>query len=265
MSLLTLPTATVEYFRGGAGPDLLLLHSLLTESTVFDEVLPALSESHRVTRINLPGFGASSAATLPTVGDYADHVATVMDGLGLPATTTVFGNGFGAFVALQLAIRHGSRFGDLVVADCVAAFPEAARAPFRGMAAKVREGGMGAVLDTAIGRMFPPEFQARAPQVVARRKEKLAQVDAQCFAQACLGLAELDLRPHLAGIRNRTLVMCGALDQTTPPALAREVAESIRGAVYREIAGSGHCPMLEQPQALVAEMRGFADSRSLAA
>lgn len=257
MSLLKLPGATVEYFQDGAGPHLLLLHSLLTEASVFDAVLPALAAEHRVTRINLPGFGASSACTMASVADYADHVSATMDGLLLPPTTAVFGNGFGAFVALQLAIRHGSRVGDLIVADVVPAFPEPARAPFRGMAAKVREGGMATVLDTAIGRMFPPEFQARFPAIVADRKAKLARVDSQCFAQACLGLAGLDLRAQLATIRNRTLVMCGALDQTTPPALARAVAEGIAGAAYREIAGSGHCPMLEQPDALVAEMRAF--------
>jgi len=262
MSLLTLPAATVEYSRSGAGPDLLLLHSLLTESTVFERVLPALSAAHRVTRVNLPGFGASSAVALASVADYADHVASVMDALQLPKDTAVFGNGFGAFVALELAIRHGARLGNLIVADVVPAFPEPARAPFRGMAAKVRESGMQAVLDTAIGRMFPQDFQARFPEVVADRKQKLAGVDAPCFAQACLGLAQLDLAPRLGTIRNRTLVMCGALDQTTPPALAREVAEAIPGATYREIAGSGHCPMLEQPETLVAEMLGFTRSRA---
>jgi pimeloyl-ACP methyl ester carboxylesterase len=180
-----------------------------------------------------------------------------MDALGLERSATVFGNGFGAFVALELAIRHGSRFGDLIVADVVPAFPEPARAPFRAMAARVRESGMQAVLDTAIGRMLPPQFQARFPGVVARRKERLAAVDPECFAQACLGLAQLDLHAGLPGIRNRTLVMCGALDQTTPPALARQVAEAIPGALYREIADSGHCPMLEQPAALVAAMQSY--------
>jgi pimeloyl-ACP methyl ester carboxylesterase len=35
------------------------------------------------------------------------------------------------------------------------------------------------------------------------------------------------------------------------------VAKAIPGAQYREIADSGHCPMLEQPQALVAAMIAF--------
>lgn len=246
-----------EVQQSGSGPELLLLHSLLTEMTVFERVLPALEETHHVTRINLPGFGASAPVALDTVAAHADHVARVMDALGLPADTDVFGNGFGAFVALELAVRHGARLGRLIVADTLAAFPEPARAPFRGMAEKVRAGGMAAVLDTAIARMFPPEFAAANPAVIEARRRALAALDPQCFARACLALAGLDLSPKLKDIRNPTLVLCGALDQTTPPALARELASHIAGARYREIAGSGHCPMLEQPEALVRLMQGF--------
>jgi pimeloyl-ACP methyl ester carboxylesterase len=257
MPLIDVDGARVEYDRTGAGPDLLLVHSLLTELTVFDGVLPALAKSHRVTRINLPGFGSSDPVGLASVGAYADHVARVMDALTLPPSTDVFGNGFGAFVVVELAIRHGTRFDRMLVADVVPAFPEPARVPFRVMAEKVRAGGMQTVLDTAIGRMLPPAYAEAHPGIVAERKRMLGAVDPHCFAQACLGLAGLDLTPQLGTIRNRTLVMCGALDQTTPPALARALAADIPGARYREIAGSGHCPMLEQPAALIALMEEF--------
>lgn len=257
MDTLDVNGSKVEFRQSGKGANLLLLHSLLTELTVFDRVMPALAASRRVTCINLPGFGASGALALGSVGEYADHVARTMDALALPADTAVFGNGFGAFVALELAIRQGDRFGRLMVADTLAAFPEPARAPFRGMAEKVRAGGMAAVLDTAIGRMFPPEFAAAHPDVVAARKQALSTADPECFARACLALAALDLRPALPAIRNPVFVMCGALDQTTPPALARELSQAIPGAAWREIPDSGHCPMLEQPDRLVALMHEF--------
>jgi 3-oxoadipate enol-lactonase len=247
----------VQHDHTGSGPGLLLLHSLLTDLAVFDGVLGPLAASRRVTRINLPGFGRSAPVALESVADHADHVAAVMQALDLGPDTAVFGNGFGAFVAAELAIRHGARFDRLILADVVAAFPDVARTPFRVMAEKVRADGMQAVLDTAIGRMFPPEFASANPETVAARKSALAGVDPGCFARACLALAALDLKPRLGGIRNRTLVMCGALDQTTPPALARELAAYIPGAVYREIPGSGHCPMLEQPEALVGLVREF--------
>ena len=257
MPLLETGGLRVEYHQSGSGPDLLLLHSLLTELTVFARVLPALEAKHRVTRINLPGFGASAPVALDSVAAHADHVARVMDALALPKTTDVFGNGFGAFVALELAARDGARSGRLLVADALAAFPEPARAPFRGMAERVRAGGMTAVLDTAIGRMFPPDFAAANPAAIEERKRALAAVDPQCFARACLALADLDLGHRLGAIRNPVLVMCGALDQTTPPALARELATRIAGARYEEIPGSGHCPMLEQPDRLVQLINGF--------
>src|SRR3954451_18716882 len=177
MPLAKVAAAQVEYDQHGAGPHLLLIHSLLTELTVFDLVLPRLAKKHTVTRINLPGFGASSPIVLNSLEDHADHVARVMDVLELPADATVFGNGFGAFVALELAIRHGARFGKLLVADTLAVFPEPARVPFRNMAAKVTAEGMKGVLDTAIGRMFPPAFAEARPEVIADRKTKLAGVE----------------------------------------------------------------------------------------
>ena len=261
MATISVGDAMVEYRREGSGPDLLLLHSLLTEMTVFERIVPRLTQMHRVTRLNLPGFGASDPVALESVADHADHVARTMDALALPRTVDVFGNGFGAFVALELALRHGERLGRLIVADTAPGFPEAAKAPFRGMAEKVRASGVSAILDTAIGRMFPAAFQAAHPEIVAARKAALASADAECFARACLALAALDLRPRLSGISNPALVMCGTLDQTTPPELAREVARMIPGAVYREIEGSGHCPMLEQPDALLAMIDSFVSGR----
>jgi 3-oxoadipate enol-lactonase len=249
-----------EYRQEGRGPGFLMLHSLLTEMTVFERILPPLQAGRRITLLNLPGFGASSPMKLDSVADHADHVARAMDALSLPGDTDVFGNGFGAFVALELAVRHGARFRRLVVADTLAAFPEPARAPFRGMAERVRGGGMAAVLDTAIARMFPPGFTEANADAVAARRKALAAVDPECFARACLALAGLDLTGRLEAIRNPTLVLCGALDQTTPPALARELANRIAGARYEEIPGSGHCPMLEQPDALVRLVEEFLGS-----
>jgi pimeloyl-ACP methyl ester carboxylesterase len=64
----------------------------------------------------------------------------------------------------------------------------------------------------------------------------------------------MDLSDKAKDIKNPTLVLCGALDLTTPPALARALAEKIAGARYEEIADSGHCPMLEQPDELIRRL-----------
>jgi pimeloyl-ACP methyl ester carboxylesterase len=67
----------------------------------------------------------------------------------------VLGNGLGGSVALHLAIRHGHRFARMVLVGSAIAFPEAGRATFRALADRVAQGGMAAVADAAMRRMFP--------------------------------------------------------------------------------------------------------------
>jgi 3-oxoadipate enol-lactonase len=247
---------SVDVDQAGKGRDLVLLHSLLTDRSVFERVKPALAKRYKLTLINLPGYGGSSPAGTD-IESYADRVAAVLDALRLPRDSAVLGNGFGGFIAVMLAVRHGGRFGKLIAAPALAGFPEAAKQPFHRMAGLVLEKGMGAVLDAAIQRMLPAAFIARNPDVVAERKASLAKADAACFATACRALANLDLHASLPGIRNPTLVMVGSEDATTPPALARELAAGVAGAGFRELKGCGHCPQVENPQAFTEAVAGF--------
>jgi 3-oxoadipate enol-lactonase len=246
--ILAAEGADLDVVQIGRGRDLVLLHSLLTDRTVFDPVIASLGRSRRLTVVNLPGFGASSPAG-PAIEDYADRVALLFPAIGLrPEATDLLAMSFGGFVGLALAARHGHLFRRLVLVDTAAAFPEPAKAPLRAMAERALRDGMGAVVETALRRMFTEPFIAAHPDIVAARGETLRRARPEHFATACRALADLDLRPVLGKIRNPTLVVVGALDVTTPPALARELAAGIDGARLVEIADCAHCPPIEQPQ-----------------
>jgi 3-oxoadipate enol-lactonase len=232
--------------------DLVLLHSLLTDRSAFDAVKDELGREFRLHAPDLPGYGGAPSRGEATLEAYADRIAPE-----IPKGAALLGNGFGGFVAVALAIRHGERVGALIAAPALASFPAAAREPFRVMASKVREGGMASVLDAAINRMFPPAFIAAHPELVAERKRALGKADPQAFARACLALAALDFNPDLDKVKCRTLVMAGELDQTTPAALARELAGAIAGAKFRQLEGCGHCPQIEAPELFIATLKGF--------
>jgi 3-oxoadipate enol-lactonase len=259
MAIVKVDGASLDIVHAGTGRDLVLLHSLLTDRSAFDRVVPELAKSRRLTLVNLPGYGASSPAG-EDVESYADRLAGLLGALRLPQQTDVQGNGFGGFIALALAARHGPKFDRLVVADALTSFPEPAKMPLRNLAARVAQEGMAGALDVAIRRMFPEAFIAANPGIVEERKHALERADPACFRTACLALARLDLAPVLKLIRNPTLVMVGALDQTTPAAAARELAGNIGGATFREIPGCGHCPQIEDPRAFVDAVNGFLPS-----
>ena len=256
MTAVAVGGARLDVEQVGSGPELLLLHSLLADRSAFDRVKDGLARRRRVVMVNMPGYGASSPAG-SSIEEYADHIAGLFAALKLSSDTAVLGNGFGGFVALALAARHGAKFDRLIIADSVATFPPAAKEPFRILHAKVSEHGMAAVLEAAVRRMFPEAFILEHPEIVAERKAALAKADPDCFARACLALARVDLREAVRAIRNPTLVMVGALDQTTPSALARELADAIPGARFLEIPGAGHCPQIEKPAEFVAAVLGF--------
>lgn len=256
MALVETKHGKVDVERVGAGRDLVLLHSLLTDRSAFAAVAPALARERRLWLVNLPGYGASTPGG-STIEDQADRVAAALEALGLPRETDVLGNGLGGFVAAALAVRHGERFDRLVLVDCLASFPEAGREPLRALARTVREKGMGAALDTAVRRMFPPSYIESHPEVVEERKEALRRMDPGTFSTLCLALTRVELAPHLGSIRNRTLVMVGELDATTAPGLVRKLAEGVAGARFEIVRGCGHCPQIEKPEAFVDVVRGF--------
>jgi 3-oxoadipate enol-lactonase len=247
--------AELELEQTGRGPDLVLLHSLLTDPSSFAAVVPELSRRHRVSVVSLPGFGRSNPPSGQAIEDYADRLAALLSVLG--GRANVLGNGFGGFIALALAARHATRVNRLVLAGTGATFPESGRAPFRAMAQAVERSGMAAIVDAAVRRIFPDAYLATHPDVIAQRKEVLLRMNPVQFAAACRALAEVDLRRQLARFRNPTLVVVGSLDAATPPAMARELAAGIEGAQLVELPDCGHCPPLQQPAAFLAAITPF--------
>ena len=259
MGDLMVEDVRVQVDSAGTGPGLVLVHSLLTGPEAFEEVASVLAQTRRVHRVSLPGFGRSTRLPRadPSIADLADHVAAVLEGLECDQGTAVLGNGLGGFVVAALAVRHGSRYGPIVLSNCGAAFSPERAAAFGHMSGLVTEGGMGAVVDVAVRRIFPESYLEANPAVIEERRAVLEAVDPAAFAAACRALAVLDLRPDLGSVRNRTLVIAGEDDATTPPEMSDELVAGIPDARLTVIPGSGHCPQLQAPAALLEALEGF--------
>jgi 3-oxoadipate enol-lactonase len=256
MALITVAGGVVDVASVGEGADLALLHSLLIDRSTFARVVAALATHRRVHLVALPGFGGSTPAG-PGVEDYADRVAEALRLLRLGPGSAVLGNGFGGFVAVALAARHGALFEKLLLVDTAAGLPAAAKAAFAVMAEKVAAGGMGAVAEIAARRIFHDAYLARHPEAVAERRAVLLRFNADAFIAACRALERVALTGALPRIANPTLVVVGELDAATPLDLARELARRIAGARFVLLPGCGHCPPLEQPDAFLAAVRPF--------
>jgi 3-oxoadipate enol-lactonase len=247
---------TVNASQSGNGPPLVLLHSLLSDRASFDKIVPKLSESFRVIVPELPGFGESDAVS-GGLAAVADRMTGAIDDCADGEDVIVLGNGYGGFVALQMAIRHPNIATKLILADCGAAFSESGREAFRTMAAASKAKGLPAITDVAMRRLFAPEFQEANPDLMRNRREAFLKTDPEVFRAACDALAELDLRPQLGQVKVPVLVLVGEQDEATPPPMSHEIAAGLPQARLKIIAGCAHVPQLQAPSAFLDAIREF--------
>jgi 3-oxoadipate enol-lactonase len=240
----------------GAGPPLWLFHSLLADRDSFAAVRGPLAERFTVHLPELPGFGMSTAVQGGLVA-VADRMAEALRDRGRDAPI-VLGNGYGGFVALQMAIRHPGLVRGLVLADCGACFSEAGRQAFRAMAAGVAAGGAAKIVDVAMRRLFAPDFQDTHPQLMAERRAAFLRTDPAVLMSACHALAELDLRAEVGKVQIPALVLVGERDEATPPAMSRELASLLPDARLVVLDGCAHVPQLQDPERFLAAFDTFA-------
>jgi 3-oxoadipate enol-lactonase len=247
---------TVNAAQSGNGPALVLFHSLLSDRASFDRMVPELSERFRVIVPELPGFGQSEAVS-GGLAAVADRMAGAVDDCADGEDVIVLGNGYGGFVALQMAIRHPNIATRLVLADCGAAFSGPGREAFRNMAAAAKANGLAAITDVAMRRLFAPQFQADNPELMRERRQAFLRTDPDVFRSACEALAELDLRPQLGQVKVPVLVVVGEHDEATPPPMSHELAAGLPQARLKIIPGCAHVPQLQSPSAFLDAIADF--------
>jgi len=247
---------TVNAAQSGEGAPLFLFHSLLSDRASFDAIVPTLSRAFRVIVPDLPGFGGSEAVS-GGLAAVADRMAEAVREGAAGAKTIVLGNGYGGFVALQMAIRHPGIAERLILADCGAAFSERGREAFRNMAAASKAKGLAGITEVAMRRLFAPEFQDSHPDLMQGRREAFLRTDPEVFRAACTELAELDLRPELGKVRLPVLVLVGEQDEATPPPMSRELAAGLPNARLEIIPGCAHVPQLQSPEIFLDMIGAF--------
>ncbi|MBX9710347.1 MAG: alpha/beta hydrolase [Xanthobacteraceae bacterium] len=244
----------------GSGQPLFLFHSLLSDRASFDAIAPQLAKSFRVFVPELPGFGLSQTIDGGLI-DIADRMAQAVREASGKQKPIMLGNGYGGFVALQMAIRHPSLVDRLVLADCGAAFSEPGRQAFRNMDAAASSKGLTAILNVAMRRLFAPEFQDRNSKLMADRREAFLATKPAVFSQACKALSELDLRPQLGSVKIPTLVLVGEHDEATPPPMSQELAAGLPDARLKILHGCAHVPQLQAPDVFLAAIGDFIATR----
>lgn len=172
-----------------------------------------------------------------------------------PARFALAGLSMGGYVAFEILRQAPERVSRLALLDTTAApdSPERALQRRRSLAILNRGRFLGVtqqLLPTLVHPRHVLGPVGEAVQAMARR------VGPEAYRrQQTAILHRPDARPLLPMLTQPTLVLGGADDALTPPAVVQALAEQIPGAQLHTLPDCGHLPTLEQPEATTALMR----------
>jgi len=222
-------------------PPLLLGNSLGTEHALWVPALPALTKRFRVLSFDWRGHGASEApAGEYTLADLAGDALAVADAAGARRFSYA-GISLGGMVGMWLGIHAGDRVEKLVLSNTSAKMSATAWAE---RIARIRAGGIEAIVDTVLQRWFTPRYLALADASFASARAAFLAADPGGYIGCCAAIRDMDLTPELASIRVPTLVITGARDVATPKEMGTAIAAAIPGARCVELI-SAHIPLPE--------------------
>ncbi len=253
---ITVRGVTLSVETRGAGPAVLFIHGYPLDRTIWQHQMAELDGFRRIAP-DLRGMGRSDAPDLGySMATYAEDLAGLLEVLG-EETVVLCGHSMGGYVALEFLRRHPDRVRGLVLVDSKAEAdsPEGRKARDAQLAL-VRDAGLTALAD----QMAPKLLAEGAPAAL------LDQVRAMILASPLPGVAgalgamrdRADSRVLLPELgRLPVLVISGDGDALIPASAAEALADAIPGASLEIIAGAGHLPMLEQPEAVTAALHRF--------
>lgn len=245
---------TLAYDVSGpaTAPGLVLLHALGLDRTLWDDVAPALTRTHRVVRLDFRGHGQSGTPDAPwTIDRLGRDVLTVMDHLGIERAD-VAGVSLGGLVTLWLGIHAPARVRSLVPANTAARIGTAESWGDR--IRTVMSQGLEPMAVAAPPRWFTPSFIEGSPARVAACTEVLRATSVAGYLHTCALLRDTDLRADVSAIRAATAVVGGTADVATPPSGAEWLAATIPGASLHLLT-AGHLSNVERPAEFLAAMQ----------
>jgi pimeloyl-ACP methyl ester carboxylesterase len=256
----------LRYWDEGNGPAVVLIHGIAASLEYWRFTVGALAGQHRVLAVDLPGCGLSERGpTIPTLGETADILASLLDELALERASFA-GNSMGGLVALEVALRHPNRVDKLILSDSAGLGREislfwrlAALRPIGSLLIGINQ--------RAALRDWPNLFfdQNGEAGMVERCRQWVARPDLidTIVSAARSGLDLGGQRPEvvrvdrLGELRAPTLIVWGKNDWIVPVAHAERAHRLILDSRLVILDRCGHCPELEQPLAYNRLVREF--------
>jgi 3-oxoadipate enol-lactonase len=252
MKTIAVNGISVRYKVEGSGPWVTLSHSLTCDHTMWDQLAVSLAPTFSVLRYDTRGHGGTSLPNSAPEGAYSFAQLTadltgLLDAMNIGRTHFV-GLSMGGMIGQHFALAAPQRLNKLVIANSTSRIPPETGPLWDERIALARAQGCAGVVEGTLARWFTPGFRAAQPDAVARIAAQIRNTPAAGYIGCASAIRALDITAKIGAIAAPTLVIAGADDPGTPPAMSEVIAATIPGARLEIIPSASHLSCIEQPE-----------------
>lgn len=238
-----------HYERVGRGPIVLILPGWADTSRSWVAVQKALSGTHDVIVLDLPGFGGSARPEQPWgLTEYAAFVGHFLQKLDIKQPQGIIGHSNGGAIAIRGLARADLTTDNLVLV---------ASAGIRN-----RQSGRNLLLRmvTKTGKVITAPLPSRVRRGLRSQLYKRAGSDmlvAENMQESFKRIVADDVQADAALLEQPTLLIYGDKDTETPLAFGQTYNKLIANSTLQVIPGAGHFTHVEQTDELTNKIEEF--------
>jgi 3-oxoadipate enol-lactonase len=238
-------------------PWLVLSHSLACSVRMWDPQIAALKDRYRILAYDTRGHGGSEAPK----GEYtlemlADDLNALMKALGVKSAHYC-GLSMGGMIGQTFALKYPGVFKTLALADTTSRYPADAWPAWQDRIRTAEAKGMEPLAQPTLERWFTEPFRKKNPAAVEAIRKLIVSTPVAGYVGCCHAIPKINLTARLKEIPCPILVIVGADDPGTPPAMAKEIHENAPGSKLVVLPQAAHLANLEQPEGFTQALADF--------
>jgi 3-oxoadipate enol-lactonase len=238
----------------GADP-ILFSNSLGAALEMWDAQAAFFARTHRVIRYDVRGHGETGATPGPySLAQLAQDALRILDALHIHKAHWV-GCSMGGMVGQWLLTHHRERIGKAVLGN-TAAWMGPPATDWNARIRMAHSKGMDPIAEAMKLRWFTKSFNEANPADVTRVTDMVRKASPSGYAGCAAAIRDMDQRESIRGITNEVLVLIGAEDPATTPAMGDLMARNIPGA-RKAVIPAAHISNCEIPDAYNAAVAEF--------
>ena len=265
---ISIAGANLHYRDEGQGTPIILLHGTAASLNTWDGWATELSKSHRVLRLDLPGFGLTgrNQSDTYTIAYYSNLVLNFLNQLGIDKAH-IAGSSLGGQIAFDFAANHPERVQKLILVSPTGvtnANDKSISMPFRMAQTPLLKESLKYItprfiVEKSLKEVYGDDSRLTDEAITLSHDLLLREGNREAFILR-MNTVDDDHLHKLTQVQAPTLILWGEADAWVPVTDAQRFLQDIKGSQLKTYASAGHIPMEELPQETVQDAITFLGS-----